>query len=83
MLELKQGLNLTEKQLKQETIKIPKYRALYLDAELKERTSLSAMKDKGFKALVRNMKTVEDNDFDVPKSLDQVLREYQKRGFYG
>lgn len=81
LLELKQGLNLTEKQLKQETIKIPKYRALYLDAELKERTSLSAMKDKGFKALVRNMKTVEDNDFDVPKSLDQVLREYQKRGF--
>lgn len=81
LLELRQGLNLTEAQLKQETIKIPKYRALYLDAELKERKSLQTLKDKGFKALVRNMKTVDDNDFDVPKSLDSVLREYQKRGF--
>ena len=27
------------------------------------------------------MKTVEDNDFEVPKSLERVLREYQKQGF--
>ena len=27
------------------------------------------------------MKTIEDNDFEVPESLDKVLREYQKRGF--
>lgn len=81
LVELKQGLNLSESQLKQTTIKVPKYRALYLDAELKERKSLSAIKDKGFKALVRNMKTVEDNDFDIPESLQSILREYQKRGF--
>ena len=27
------------------------------------------------------MKTIEDHDFEVPESLDKVLREYQKRGF--
>ena len=27
------------------------------------------------------MKTVEDNDFELPKSLGTVLREYQKQGF--
>jgi SNF2 family DNA or RNA helicase len=81
LVELKQGLNLSEAQLKQSVIKVPKYRALYLDAELKSRESLSVGKDKGFKALVRNMKTVEDNDFDIPESLTHVLREYQKRGF--
>ena len=27
------------------------------------------------------MKTIEDNDFEVPEKLDSVLREYQKRGF--
>ena len=81
LLELKQGLNLTETQLKQEKIRIPTYRALYLDSELKERKSLPATKDKAFKALVRNMKTVEDNDFDLPSSLESILREYQKRGF--
>lgn len=81
LLELKQGLHLSETQLKKSTIEIPRYRALYLDAELKERKSLSVMKDKGFKALVRNMKTVDDNDFDIPNSLENVLREYQKRGY--
>ena len=81
LLELKQGLQLSESQLKQSAITIPRYRTLYLDAELKEKSSLAVTKDKGFKALVRNMKTVEDNDFDIPDSLETVLREYQKRGY--
>ena len=81
LLEFKQGLHLSEVQLKQGTIEVPKYRALYLDAELKERSSLPVTKDKDFKALVRNMKTVEDNDFDIPESLEKILREYQKRGY--
>lgn len=81
LLELKEELKLTDAQLKQSTVTLPKYRALYLDGELKERQGLSASKDKQFKTLIRNMKTVEDNDFDVPKSLSGILREYQKRGF--
>lgn len=81
LLDLKKGLHLTEKQLKQNTIEIPRYRALYLDAELKERNSLPVMKDKGFKSLIRNMKTVADNDFDIPDGLENILREYQKRGY--
>lgn len=67
--------------MKQDRIEVQKYRALYLDAQLKENPVVSAVKDKSFKSLVRNMKTVEDNDFEVPESLDKVLREYQKRGF--
>ena len=79
--ELRTGLRLTDKQMKQDRIEVQKYRALYLDAQLKENPVVSAVKDKSFKSLVRNMKTVEDNDFEVPESLDKVLREYQKRGF--
>ena len=79
--ELRTGLQLTDKQMKQDRIEVQKYRALYLDAQLKENPVVSAVKDKSFKFLVRNMKTVEDNDFEVPESLDKVLREYQKRGF--
>lgn len=81
VLELKQGLHLTDAQLKQETVTLPKYRALYLDGELKEWQALAASKDKAFKALIRNMKTVEDNDFEIPVGLESILREYQKRGF--
>lgn len=79
--ELRTGLQLTDKQIKQDKIEVQKYRALYLDAQLKENPVVSAVKDKSFKSLVRNMKTIEDNDFEVPESLDKVLREYQKRGF--
>ena len=81
LLELKEGLKLSERELKMDKISIPKYRALYLDAELKEHPGIAAVKNKEFKALVRNMKTVEDSDFEVPEHMKDILREYQKRGF--
>lgn len=79
--ELKRGLQLTDRQLKQERVEVPKYRALYLDAELKGNPAIHTVKNKSFKSLVRNMKTVEDNDFEVPESLEKVLRAYQRQGF--
>ncbi|MEG1846872.1 MAG: SNF2 helicase associated domain-containing protein [Lachnospiraceae bacterium] len=79
--ELKNGLNLTDTQLRKGMLTLPKYRALYLDAELKNKQSLPVFKNKEFKSLVRNMKTVEDNDFEIPASLETTLREYQKRGY--
>lgn len=81
--ELRAGLQLTDKQMKQDKIEVQKYRALYLDAQLKENPVVSAVKGKSFKSLVRNMKTIEDNDFEVPESLDKVLREYQNGDFCG
>ncbi len=78
---LKEELGLSDKQLRQEQIALPKYRALFLDGELKGSQGLSTVKNKAFRALVRNMRTVEDNDFEVPQLLEGVLREYQKRGF--
>lgn len=81
ILELKENLNLSSAQLKQDIITLPRYRAMYLDSALKERDSISINKDNGFKDLISNMKIIDDNDFEIPKSLDNVLREYQKRGF--
>lgn len=81
MMELKEGLQLTGRQLRQEEITLPKYHALYLDEELKEHAALPADKDRRFKSLVRNMKTVEDNDFEIPEHMAGILREYQKRGY--
>lgn len=81
LLELKEGLDLSDGQIKSGSIKLPKYRALYLDAEAREWTALGMERNREFRSLVRNMKTVEDNDFELPPSLAEVLREYQKRGF--
>ncbi|MBD5459120.1 MAG: DEAD/DEAH box helicase family protein [Lachnospiraceae bacterium] len=81
LARLKGELGITDRQLRQEQIVLPKYRALYLDDELKGRQTLGAVRDKNFKELVRNMKTVEDNDFEIPASLEEIMREYQKKGF--
>lgn len=81
LFNLKQGLGLTDRQMANEEIVLPKYRALFLDAGLREREDVFTEKNRAFRALVRNMKTVEDNDFEIPGSLQPVLREYQKRGF--
>ncbi len=78
---IQRSLQLTEKELAEGKVLVPKFRALYLDNELRENAGLLAVKDKNFKALIRNMKTVEDNDFEVPESLKGVLRKYQKDGF--
>lgn len=81
LLELKEGLGLSDGQMKSGSIQLPKYRALYLDAEAREWTALGMERNREFRSLIRNMKTVEDNDFELPESLAGVLREYQKRGF--
>lgn len=81
LLGIKEDLNLTESQLKKEKMNVPKYRAMYLDSELREKQNLLAIRSRTFKELVRNMKTIEDNDFETPASLESVLREYQKTGF--
>lgn len=79
--ELREGLHLTESQMKKGRIIIPKYRAMYLDASLKDKQFLTVDKNKEFKAMVRNMKTIEDSDYDVPATLKPIVREYQKNGY--
>ncbi len=78
---IQEGIMVPASQWSQGSITLPKYRALFLDGELKDQNRFHAVKDRKFKRLVRNMKTVEDNDFEVPKSLEKVMREYQKQGF--
>ncbi len=79
--EIQEGLQLKPEGLLKGTAVVPKYRALYLDEELREEQSVQFVKNRDFRALIRNMKTVEDNDFEIPQGLNAVLREYQKRGF--
>ncbi len=78
---LQDGAGIASRQWEHGTVQLPKYWALYLDQEMKNQRGFYAVKDQNFRALIRNMKTVEDNDFKLPSSLDRVLREYQKQGF--
>ena len=56
LAEVSEDLQLTEASLKKGTVVIPKYRAMYLDAALKNNQLLSIEKNREFKGMVRNMK---------------------------
>lgn len=81
LAELRETLHLTEAKLKGGCVQIPKYRAMYLDAALKSSQKLSVEKNREFKGIVRNMKTIEDSDYEVPETLKTIMRSYQKTGF--
>lgn len=81
LAEVSEDMRLSESNLKKEKIIVPKYRAMYLDAALKNNHLLSVEKNREFKGMVRNMKTIEDSDFEVPASLKEIMRNYQKSGF--
>ncbi|MCC6093541.1 MAG: DEAD/DEAH box helicase [Eubacterium sp.] len=78
MLEI---LQIPLKEFVKGKLQLPAYRALYLDRMLETSEDLYAVRDRRFKHLVKEFKTVEDADFDVPKSLEGTLRKYQKDGY--
>lgn len=79
--KLVEGLSLDRTEIRSKLLRLPKYRALYLDGILKEGSGITLYRDQLYKAVVRGMKSVEDSDFEIPKDLHQVLRGYQKTGY--
>lgn len=80
--EMAEGLELTGKQLAQGHLTVPGYRSFYFDQILRENEGeLQVKRDQNFKALLREMKNVENSDFQVPDGLNTQLRPYQKFGF--
>ena len=78
---VKDQLKLTEAQLKSGKVFLPKYRALYVDQCFREQETILFEKNREFRALIRNMKTIEENDFELPGGLQAKLRPYQSLGF--
>ncbi len=74
-------LGISKKELQSGNVKLPAYRALYIDSLLKEGPGVAYYRDQLFKAVVRALKSVEDSEYQVPETLRDVLREYQKAGF--
>ena len=62
-------------------IQIPAYRALYLDKMLEGHEELIAARDRHYRNLIRNFKTIGDAEFDLPERLDGSLRSYQEYGY--
>ena len=60
---------------------IPLYRALYLDQILNDQNGISFTSGQQYRHLIKEFKTINESDYEVPKSLDNTLRPYQKDGF--
>ena len=67
--------------LVKDKISVPLYRAMYLDKMLEDHDDIAQNRDRTFRSLIKEFKTIDDSDFDVPESLNDTMREYQKYGY--
>lgn len=81
LAELMESMHMKPKEFVAGKMKIPAYRALYLDKMMEEHEHVYATRDRRFKQLIRNFKAVEDSEFEEPESMKKVLRKYQKSGY--
>ncbi|MCD8364057.1 MAG: SNF2 family helicase [Lachnospiraceae bacterium] len=79
--ELMETMHLSPKEFVKGKMHLPLYRTLYLNRMLEENEGVYSDRDSRFREMVKGFKTVNDADFDVPKSLSRVMRAYQKNGY--
>ena len=78
--QVAQKMDLSVEELIEKKTTIPLFRAIYLDHLLEEHDSLVGSRDRTYRALIKSFRTIRDADYDVPKSLESVLRPYQLFG---
>ena len=76
-----QALGLRMQDVTGEKIELPVYRAIYLNSLLEKHDSLVNSRDRTYRALIKNFKTIRDSDYDVPETLSDTLRPYQVYGY--
>lgn len=79
--DLVEGLDIHKDDIVKGTVNVHKYRALYVDNIIRNSELLRSERDNGFKAMLREIKNVDDTDIQPPKELESVLRHYQEKGF--
>lgn len=83
LADMQEGMGFSEKELRGDSLEVPRFRALYLDKQMCSGAmdGIAVDRSRDFKSMVKDMRTVDDNDFEVPESLRSIMREYQKHGF--
>ncbi len=84
MYTLKDGLGLASKDILSGHASVPMYRALFLN-ELSEKSAdyeyTRLSRGGNFKNLINSFKDPESANYEIPESLGDVLRDYQKKGY--
>ncbi|MBR5597839.1 MAG: DEAD/DEAH box helicase [Lachnospiraceae bacterium] len=79
--QLMETMQLSPKDFSKGDMKIPMYRALYLNKLLEQGENIYLNRDSHYKNLIKEFKTVDDSQFEVPDSLSTIMRSYQMYGF--
>lgn len=74
-------LHLSLRDMTEGKMNIPAYRSLYLDKMLEGQADIYADRDRHFRKLIKEFKTVSDSDYDIPQELEDIVRPYQARGY--
>lgn len=77
--ELQQELHLADQELLK--TQVPAFRAQSLNRLLTEDSDIQVDRSADFKRLIRQLRSFEDSDYDVPPTLNATLRSYQKVGY--
>ncbi|QUH25014.1 DEAD/DEAH box helicase [Serpentinicella alkaliphila] len=78
--QLMERLDITEDDILNKVIELPKYKALYFDELLKENDLSFIKRNKGFKKFIEDIKDFDDVEYMAPKEVEGVLRKYQLQG---
>ncbi len=80
--KLTSGMDINYKDIKNNTIKLPVNRSLYLNELLKKFKTTKTTKNSEYKQIIENLeKDNIDDQIEIPESLEATLRDYQKLGF--
>ncbi|MDR1665231.1 MAG: SNF2 helicase associated domain-containing protein [Clostridiales bacterium] len=76
------ALDVSRKDIRNNVLVVPAYRALYVD-ELTAglQASRSVTRNHDYQAMVNQFKSDDARIFEIPETLENVLREYQKTGY--
>jgi SNF2 family DNA or RNA helicase len=74
-------LNVTEKDLKDNSLQVPLYRGMQVEEIMSAGDKSAAKFGSAFKILLTQLKSPEEMDWEVPESLRASLRDYQRNGF--
>ncbi len=74
-------LDLTPEEVIKKSAKIPLDRALYVDNLLEEHDTLYSTRDRVYRSIIRNFKTIRDSESEPPANLAEIMRPYQTIGF--
>lgn len=79
---LTSGTEISYKELESGNIKLPIYRSLYLDRIMNRFENTTIKKDETYRKLIGNVQDkINTSDLEIPKDLENILRQYQKIGF--